>query len=411
MRVIIVGAGIGGLVAALMLHERGIEVEVLESVSEPKALGVGINVLPHATAVLARLGLLDELVTLGVSTAELCYFNRYGQLIWREPRGLSAGYLVPQLSIHRGRLQLALLDIVRREVGQSSLLLGQRLESFTQSGSTVHATVQDRVRGETAHLIGDVLIGADGIHSTVRRTFYPHEGYPCWSGELLWRATSEIPSFLSGQSMVMIGSRRRKFVAYPISAPNSAGLATVNWIATVERPGRAAPEIQDWNRPGQLEDFLPGYLDWTYDWLDVPRTVRAADGTYEFPMVDRDPLPRWSFGRVSLLGDAAHPMYPIGSNGASQAILDAQALAEALATEADAEAALRRYDETRRLATSAIVHANRRHGPARILDIAELRAPEGFRTITDVFGPGEIEQIATGYKRLAGFDQAQVRTS
>ena len=403
MRVLIAGAGIGGLTTALALHQRGFEVALFESAAEIRPLGVGINLLPHATAELAALGLLDAIAAQGVRTAELCYFNRHGQRIWREPRGIDAGYPVPQISVHRGLLQQTLLRAVERRLGAGALRTGCALESFEARGPTrVRARFRTR-EGDAVEAEGDLLVGADGIHSAVRRHFHPDEGPPCWNGQILWRATSVFASFLGGRSMFMAGSRRRKFVAYPIGAPDGSGRCVVNWIAELDRSAAAPPSREDWNRRGRLEDFAPEFESWRFPWLDVPALIAAADEVYEFPMVDRDPLPRWSDGLVTLLGDAAHPMFPIGSNGASQAILDARALADALAEEPDALAALARYEAKRRPATAEIVRSNRRHGPEIVLDLAEERAPEGFSRVEDVFAPGELERIASAYKQIAGF--------
>jgi len=404
MKVLIAGAGIGGLSLALALHQRGIDVRVFESVRELAPLGVGINLLPHATAELAALGALDELAPLGVRTAELCYFNRHGQRIWREPRGLDAGYPTPQLSVHRGALQLALLALVRRRLGDDAVRTGWHLEAFsTDDSRSVRARFAERDTGRSSDERGEILIGADGIHSAVRRHFHPDEGAPRWNGNVLWRATSRARPFLTGRSMVMVGSRLRKFVAYPISEPADDGLCVVNWIAELHRERGETPAREDWNRPGALADFLPAFADWRFDWLDVPALIRRAVDVFEFPMVDRDPLSCWTRGRVTLLGDAAHPMYPIGSNGASQAILDARALADALAEERDADAALARYEAQRRPATAQVVLSNRRHGPECVLDLAEERAPGGFARVEDVFAPGELAEIAARYKRVAGF--------
>ncbi|MFZ4718166.1 MAG: flavin-dependent oxidoreductase [Ilumatobacteraceae bacterium] len=403
MRVVIAGGGIGGLTAAMALHAKGIDVQVYESVVELQPLGVGINVLPHAMAQLDRLDLMPTLLPLGVQTAELAFFNQHGQLIWREPRGLAAGYPVPQLSVHRGRFHMALFAEARARLGEDRVRSGHAVQSFEQDERGVTVRLLDRSDGSTVTDHGDVLVGADGIHSTIRATFHPDEGMPQWSGNVLWRATTRTAPFLTGRSMFMAGHLPHKFVAYPLTEPGDDGLQTVNWIAELDRRHIGLATRENWNKVGDLDDFLPRFEDWVWDWLDIPALIRGAETTYEFPMVDRDPLDRWTHGRVTLLGDAAHPMYPIGSNGASQAIIDALTLADQLAGTADVEAALQAYDEERRPKTAAIVMSNRRHGPEVMLDIAQERAPGGFTDVLDVFAEGEREAIAAQYKQVAGF--------
>jgi len=412
VKAIIAGAGMGGLVSALTLARAGVDVQVYEAVREVQPLGVGINLLPHAMGVLAGLGLLDEIRPLGVETAELCYFNRHGQLIWREPRGLAAGYDVPQVSLHRGRLQLKLLDIVRRQLGADAVRTGLRVDAFEQHrGQTPFVDVELRDRdGDTiVNDRADILIGADGIHSAVRAAFHPDEGAPSWSGTVLWRAMSKAPPFLTGRSMFMAGHRPHKFVAYPIGTIGDDGLCDVNWIAELDRRDVGLANREDWNKLGDRADFAARFDDWSFDWLDIPALIAAATAIYEYPMVDRDPLARWTHGRVTLLGDAAHPMYPIGSNGASQAILDAQALADALTSHDSIDDALVAYDDERRPKTAAIVRANRQHGPEQVMDLAEERAPNGFSRVGDVFDDGELESISTSYKQIAGFQRPATR--
>ena len=404
MRVIVAGGGIGGLTAAMALHAVGIDVQVYESVQELQPLGVGINVLPHAMAQLDRLDLLPTVLPLGVPTGELCFFNRHGQLIWREPRGLAAGYPVPQLSVHRGRFHMALFAEARARLGDDRVVAGHAVQHFAeQTDGRVRVELLRRDDGSTVVDTADVLVGADGIHSTVRAAFHPDEGMPRWSGNILWRATSQVEPFLTGRAMVMAGHQPHKFVAYPLTDVGADGRCTVNWIAELDRRHIGLAKREDWNKRGDLADFLPRFEDWVWDWLDIPALIRGAEATYEFPMVDRDPLDRWTHGRVTLLGDAAHPMYPIGSNGASQAILDALSLADHLSGTHDIDAALRAYDDERRPKTAAIVLSNRQHGPERMLDLAHERAPEGFADVLDVFAEGEREAIAAQYKQVAGF--------
>lgn len=403
-KVIIIGAGIGGLVTALKLERIGVSVRIYESVKEIKELGVGINLLPHSVRILTELGLLDELDKEGVRTAELNYYNKFGQLIWSEPRGMDAGYPWPQFSIHRGRLQSILLRAVKQRLGEDVVVTGHHLSHFEIHKDGVEAFFIDR---GTQEAVGsdraDMLIGADGIHSVVRRSFYASEGLPKYGGRILWRGVTEAEPYLTGRSMIMAGHADEKFVAYPISQPNAEGKALINWIA--ELSVQDMPDRSDWNRMANLEDFAPKFSNWAFDWLDVPGLIANAEAVFEFPLVDRDPLPRWSFDRVTLLGDAAHPMYPIGSNGASQAILDADALYHAFRSASSVEQILQQYEQARLEKTASIVASNRRHGPERVMQIVHERSPEGFEDLYSVISLQELEDIANQYKQIAGFDK------
>jgi 2-polyprenyl-6-methoxyphenol hydroxylase-like FAD-dependent oxidoreductase len=407
MTILIAGGGIAGLTAALSLHQIGVDCRVFETVASPQALGVGINLLPHAVRELTELGLQDALAATAIPTAELAYYNKHGQRIWSEARGREAGYNWPQFSIHRGALLMILLDAVRQRLGADKVLTGHHLTGWKDTGTGVRAHFADR-RTDTQlqDAEGDLLIGADGIHSTVRQALFPNEGAPIWNGAILWRGTTRGRPFLTGRSMIMAGHEFQKFVAYPISrAAADAGEAEINWIAERKFHPDHTWRREDWNRAGNLADFLPQFADWRFDWLDVPGVIQGADACFEYPMVDRDPLDRWTFGRVTLLGDAAHPMYPIGSNGASQGILDARVLAREIRRAGATPAALLAYESERRPATSKIVFANRANGPEQVMQIVEQRAPDGFARIEDVLTPGELHGTADGYKRLAGFDR------
>lgn len=404
---VVVGGGIGGLTTALALHDAGIgPVTVLERVDVIEPLGVGINLLPHAVRELTELGLADELAALGVATAELVYVNRFGTRIWSEPRGVAAGYRWPQYSIHRGRLQLMLLDAVRSRLGEESVCCGSVVRSVTTVGDRAEVRWGDG-SGSEHTLDADVVVAADGIHSTVRAQWHPREGAPEWNGSLLWRGTSWSEPFLTGRSMIMAGHREVKFVAYPISNVVD-GRQLVNWIA--ERrvdPHEFARE--DWNRRVPVSTFADHFADWRFDWLDVPGLIGSAEVVLEYPMVDRAPLDMWVQDRVTLLGDAAHPTYPIGSNGSSQAIIDARVLAHSLAGRPVPDA-LRRYEQLRLPPTRALQQANRRMGPEIVMQIAHERAPGGFDDIGEVFAEGELEQFAAEYKAIAGFSPDELNT-
>ena len=404
MKISIIGGGIGGLTLALMLKARGITVQVFESAAQVRPLGVGINVQPSAIVELAALGLLPQLDALGVRTAEVCYFNRHGQRIWSEPRGLAAGYRVPQFSIHRGELQMLLMQTALQRLGPQAVSCGQEAVAVDPDSASV--TLLDRDSGQTRVERADAVISADGIHSAVRRQFYPHEGPPRYSGRVLWRATTVGKPFLTGASMVMAGHADQKLVTYPISRRHAdQGESLINWIAELRVPGDTPPK-SDWNKEVALDVFAGPFEAWRWDWLDVPALFRGASTYYEFPMVDRDPLPRWTHGRVTLLGDAGHPMYPIGSNGATQAILDARALVDQIAGSdvASLPAALQRYQDDRLPKTARIVMANRAQGPDHVMQVFEERAPEGFKRVHDVASQAELEDIARGYKQIVGLD-------
>jgi 2-polyprenyl-6-methoxyphenol hydroxylase-like FAD-dependent oxidoreductase len=406
MKIVIAGAGIGGLTAAMCLHRAGFDVEVLDSVTELKPLGVGINIQAGAVRILSSLGMEPALAATGIETRELRYANRHGQTIWADPRGRHAGLPWPQFSIHRGELQMILFETAKKMLGTDRIRFGRRISSFEQKGSKVVARFVDR-NGDTVETTeSDILVGADGIHSAVRAHFYPNEGPPKWQGILMWRGVTVGKPYLGGATMVQAGHHTQKFVCYPISRRHAEnGEALINWICDLHMGDGAMLPREDWNRPGKLADFLPRFENWKFDWLDVPEVIRKAHTILEFPMVDRDPLPRWSHGRITLLGDAAHPMYPIGSNGASQAIIDGEAITQELSASGDPEAALQRYEKRRLPPMARIVESNRRKGIDIMLDIVEERAPQGFDKLDTVLPPQELEKIVADYKQLVAQDR------
>jgi 5-methylphenazine-1-carboxylate 1-monooxygenase len=409
MHVVIVGGGIGGLSLALMLHERGIACDVYEAAAVLRELGVGINVLPHAIAELAGLGLLACLDKVAVRTRELIYTNRFGQVIWREPRGVGAGYPVPQFSIHRGHLQRVLRAAVIARLGRDRLHTGHVFTACVQREGGVVARFRLQPKG-TAVGIGDVLIGCDGIHSRVQRQLNPHGGGLKWNGVLMWRGATVARGFLDGRTMIVGGGFNNKLVLYPI-APRKGGRQLINWVVT-HRLGDGSdppPRREDWERHGTLEELMPHVARFTTPHVDLAKLVMGAPAFYEYPMADRDPLPRWTYGRITLLGDAAHPMYPVGSNGASQAILDARCLADALAGCEHPRQGLAAYEAARLPVTSEIVRNNRKGGPEGVIDEVERRAPAGFDDIDAILSREEREAIVKGYARLAGYAREQVK--
>jgi 2-polyprenyl-6-methoxyphenol hydroxylase-like FAD-dependent oxidoreductase len=401
MRILIAGGGIGGLTLALTLHRAGLEPAIFEQAPSAREAGVGVNILPHAVERLSALGLLSGLRDAGIETRELIYKTARGQEILRQPRGLRAGLDAPQISIHRGKLHGLLRAAVLARLGADALRMDRRLTGFSQDDGGVRADFVDGAGG--AHRArGDVLVGADGIHSTVRGHFAPEEGPPRWNGVLMFRGATDWPAFLTGASMIIAGGMAAKLVLYPIHrGPARADRLLTNWVicARTGAPGDPPPLRDDWSKPATPEDALAhveGRI--AIDEIDLPALIRATREIFVYPMCDRDPLPRWTDGRVTLLGDAAHPMYPVGSNGASQAILDAEALTQALV--AEGAAGMAAYDAQRRPATAAIVTANRHGGPERVIDLVEDRAPDGFDRVEDVAAPDELTAIVGAYQSM-----------
>jgi 2-polyprenyl-6-methoxyphenol hydroxylase-like FAD-dependent oxidoreductase/quercetin dioxygenase-like cupin family protein len=403
--VLVVGGGIGGLATALTLHRRGLDCRVLERSPEIRELGVGINTLPHAIGELAQLGLLERLDAVGLRTHELIYMNRFGQEIWRELRGLDAGHSVPQFSIHRGALQGVLRDAVVQRLGVDAITTDRRLASFDQDGDGVVAEFVDASGAPVETVRAQALIGADGIHSTVRAALTPGEGPPRWNGTMLWRGATDWPPFLTGRSMIIAGGMEAKVVLYPIVEGAADQPRLTNWAVMARTGVAGTPPLrrEDWSRPGRLDEVLPHVSRFAIGEVDVAQLIESTPVFWEYPVCDRDPITRWSHGRVTLLGDAAHAMYPVGSNGASQAILDACALADALAEADDVPEALRRYERERLGPTSEIVRSNRGGGPEGVIDAVEALAPDGFDDVEAVLPHAEREAIVRGYARKAGF--------
>jgi 5-methylphenazine-1-carboxylate 1-monooxygenase len=396
--VVIVGGGIGGLTLALSLHQAGVACRVFEAAPEIKPLGVGVNLLPHGMRELTELGLQERLARRAVETSELCFYNRFGQFIFKEPRGRFAGYAWPQLSIHRADLHEVLLQSVLERLGKEAFLTGYKCISFEERETHVRIKFEN---GATAE--GSCLVGADGIHSAIRKALFPQEGPPGYQGINMWRGVTRAKPCLSGASMAVAGWLEvGKMVIYPIRNLDD-GRQLVNWVAEIQSPRNV---IQDWALPGKLDDFHPTFADWKFDWLDCGALIREADMVLEYPMVDRDPLPFWTRGRVTLLGDAAHPMYPRGSNGAGQAILDARVLAGCLLREKEFPVALKKYESVRLPAANEVVLMNRANPPDAILrEVWKRTGDRPFARIEEVISNAELVALSENYKRVAGFER------
>lgn len=403
MNVLVIGGGIGGLSLALSLHQAGIEVRVYEAAANLAPLGVGINLQPTAVRELTELELGDALARTGVATQQLSYFNKFGQLISSEPRGLLAGYRWPQYSIHRGQLQMLLLGAVQQRIGHENFRSGFRLSAFEQRSDRVCARLSDSATGTELQDEADVLIGADGIDSAVRRLLYPSEGEPRFAQQILWRAAVDAEPFLGGHTMIIAGHFHQRVIVYPVSREAANGKLLTNWICQMTVP-QARPPREDWNRRVSKETVLAAFGAWRFPWLDMQTLIEQSPEIYEFPLVDRDPVSAWSFGRVTLLGDAAHPMQPIGGQAGSQAIIDARALTSALLATGDPVAALRHYDEQRRPVMNDIILRNRNFGPEAAMQLVEERAPNGFTRIEDVILSQELGSIVNSFSVAAGLD-------
>lgn len=397
MKILIAGAGIGGLAAALCLHEKGFEVQVFEAVDTLQPLGVGINVMPHASGVLSALGLGQALDDIAIRTRAIEYRTRFGHLIQSDPRCVEAGFEYPQYSIHRGELQFLLFDTVRARLGADAVVTGKAAMSFEQDEHGVRVNFQD---GSSA--AGDLLIGADGFRSKVRQQLHPDEARAHYEGTMMWRGASLQAPFADGRTMFIAGDHDVKFVCYPISGRAAReGKALINWVAEVRHDNPRAAEEADWTREAD-RDFASEYLGFQMPDIDIQALLKNTQKITQYPMIDRDPLPWWTLDRVTLLGDAAHPMYPIGANGASQAILDGQALADALAQQ-PGPAGLLAYEALRRPATTKVVLTNRQAGPEQVLDIAAARVKGPEDRIEDLISPEELEDVAASYRQVAGF--------
>jgi len=401
VEIAVVGGGIAGLALALALQQRGIACRVYEAAKQVRELGVGITLLPHGMRELTAIGLQEKLRAVAIENQESVFFNRHGQRIYGEPRGRYAGYEYPELGIHRGKLHRVLLDAAIERLGADRVVMDRQCLGVEQDEAGVTARFRDAPPARA-----DIAIACDGVNSTVRRQFYPDERV-AFTGINTWRGVTRRKPILTGRSYIRIGTiETGKIVIYPIvDHIDGTGNQLINWTTEIRMPGEP---MNDWNKPGRAEDFLPVYERWRFDWLDVPELIRGADTIFEYPMVDKDPVARWTFGRVTFMGDAAHPMYPRGSQGAAQALIDARTLADELAKGGDARAALQAYEKARLEATAKIVRTNREHPPDYIImKVDELTGGKPFAHIDDVISQDELRALSDQYKRIAGFSLRQ----
>lgn len=407
--IVILGGGISGLTLALSLHELGIPCRIYEGAPEFQRLGVGLNLQPHGVRELFQLGLEPALEKVGVETREMSYYSRFGEFIYSEPRGRYAGYSWPQLSIHRGDFHRVLVDAVRERLGADALVMDHRCTGFSQDDSGVTLHFADASGARLPDARGAVAIGCEGFHSAIRKQLFPDEGPAVYHGVNMWRGVSRWKPFLSGATMVQAGWLDvGKMVIYPLSkTPDADGTMLINWVAELQTSRNM---LADWNKTGRVEDIYPTYAGWHFDWLDAAEMIRKPEIVLEYPMVDREPLPRWTHGRVTLVGDAAHPMYPRGGNGANQAILDARALARCLKAGPNGPAALAAYEAERLKAANGVVLQNRAAPPDAILKVVhEKSGDKPFGNIDDLISREELAAITDGYKRVAGFDKATLQ--
>ena len=408
MTIAIVGGGICGLSLALNLHARGLACRVYEAAPEVKELGVGITLLPHAMREFTALGLGDVLLRAGIENAESCFFNRFGQLIYREPRGKAAGYQYPEVGIHRGKLHLVLYRAVLERLGPNSVATDHLCVGVEQDERVAQIHFKETTSGHALPPVAaDVAIACDGVNSALRKQLVGDD--VVFTGINTWRGVTKHKPILGGRSYLRIGSiLTGKIVIYPIvDDVDGAGNQLINWTTEFKRD---APEMNDWNKPGDLGEFISVYEGWRFDWLDVADLIRKSEHIFEYPMVDKDPLARWTFGRVTLAGDAAHPMYPRGSNGAAQSVIDARVLADCLAANADPREALAAYEAARREATAKVVRTNREHPPDFInIKVEELTGDKPFDNLDDFISQDELRALSDNYKRIAGFAVSDVK--
>ena len=403
--VIIAGGGIGGLATALTLHQIGVPCIVFEAVQEMRPLGVGINMQPNAVRELHDLGITrDDLDRVGLPAKEWALVGLNGNEIYSEPRGLLAGYNWPQYAVHRGQFHMLLHEKVVERIGPDSVRLGSRVAGYRKNSDGGVTAFIEHADGSASETVGALLVGADGINSAIRAQMHPAQPPIHWGGAVMWRGTTWAKPIRTGSSFVGLGTHRHRMVFYPISHPDSqTGLAMINWIAEVTMDNTEGWKQRGWFRQVGIGDFIHHFENWIWDWLDVPALIRQADSAFENPMIDRDPVPTWRDGPVLLLGDAAHAMYPTGSNGGSQAIVDARILGAAMIEHGVTQEALAAFDGKLCGPISQLILRNRGAGPFGLLNIVDERCGGTFDNIDDVISPKERTEFMAGYKAAAGF--------
>lgn len=403
--VLIAGGGIGGLTTALTLLQIGVPCVVLETVRDMRPLGVGINLQPNAVRELYDLDIgPDELDKIGVPAKEWALVGLNGKEIYSEPRGRFAGYNWPQYAVHRGEFHMLLYRKVLERIGPQAIKLDSRVTGYRKNADGSVTALIEHGDGTRSEASGKLLIGADGIHSAARAQMHPTQPPIHWGGALMWRGTTLAKPIRTGSSFVGLGTHRQRIVFYPISHPDpQTGLAVINWIAEVTLDNSEGWKQTGWFRQVTIDDFVHHFADWKWDWFDVPALIRGATGAYENPMIDRDPVATWVDGPVALLGDAAHAMYPTGSNGASQAIVDTRVLGAAMIEHGVTQAALAAYDKKLCGPISEVVLRNRGAGPFGLLIMVDERCGGSFDNIDDVIPAKERADFMAGYKAAAGF--------
>jgi 2-polyprenyl-6-methoxyphenol hydroxylase-like FAD-dependent oxidoreductase len=403
--VLIAGGGIGGLAAALTLHQIGVPCVVFEAVREMRPLGVGINLQPNAVREFYDLGFTEaDLDRIGLPAKEWALVGLNGNDIYSEPRGRLAGYNWPQYAVHRGGLHMMLYDTLVARMGPQAVQLGSRVSGYRKHADGSVTAHIERADGTTTDAHGALLIGADGIHSAVRAQMHPNQPPIHWGGAVMWRGTTWGKPIRGGASFVGLGTHRQRMVFYPISHPDpETGLSVINWIAEVTMDNSEGWKQSGWFRQVRTAEFAHHFDNWVWDWLDVPALIRNADSVFENPMIDRDPVPTWRDGPVLLLGDAAHAMYPTGSNGGSQAIVDARILGACMIEHGVTAEALEAYDTKLCGPISQLILRNRGAGPFGLLNIVDDRCGGTFNNIDDVIPPQERADFMAGYKAAAGF--------